>query len=78
MPYVYMGLGYNYTELDRELYTIYNTHSLALEPGAGVSFQVIDSFWMGLETSVIPIILGNDEISGSLIFHALVSFELKI
>lgn len=77
-PYIYMGLGWNRTGYDVEVYNRYTTHSLALEPGCGVSFHIVKSFWLGVEASVIPLILGNDNINGSLLFHGLLSFELKI
>jgi len=76
-PYVFFGLGWVRTELDRETVTNFVAHSLFIEPGAGVAFRINRRFWLGLETIIAPIVAGGSEINGSFTFQTLISADLR-
>ncbi|RJO71557.1 MAG: hypothetical protein C4523_04300 [Myxococcales bacterium] len=76
-PFVYFGLGWMRTELDREIKRVYTTHSLLLAAGGGIMFRVIPLVWLGMETSIAPQFFGNDEINASFFYHAAFMVELR-
>ncbi len=77
-PYVGLSVGWVRTELDREIDTLYSTHSMIVEPDAGVVFRILDFFYLGLETSIAPQFFGNHDINGSFHFQSVVTAELRI
>ncbi len=77
-PYVFLGMGWVRTELNREIYTKLETHSMVLEPGAALSFRIMRKFWLGLETAVAPVFFGDGGLNGSMYYHLLLSLDLRL
>lgn len=77
-PYIFFGIGWVRTELDRELNMQFTTHSMFIEPGGGFAFRITKNFWLGLETIVAPVAFGDSRISGSFTFQSLISCELRL
>lgn len=77
-PYAYLAVGWLRTELDRQVDTMFVAHSMAITPGAGLSFRVSPVVWLGTETSVTPVLFGGKKISGSLAFSWLATLEFRL
>lgn len=76
-PYVFLGLGWARTELDRELDAVFVEHSMIIETGGGLMFAIKPNIFLGIESALAPVFLGSDNISGSLFFQTLVSADLR-